>query len=324
VHRAKIFAILLSGACIATASTAEALVLAEDPAAAVVAPGAMEGVPKVGSCGGALLWDRMHVLTAAHCSPASGGTADVTFVTAHGNVVIGATATVNPGWNSTLGVNGGNDLAILTLSSIAPTNGHQIYRSTPLNGPTPIELAGYGAFGTGGTGATSAADGNLRVGTNTYDVIYSPSVGGIAGGPYLFDLDDGSATHDAVGGAFAVHNLGTGDTEAMLARGDSGGPSFIDGMLAGIHSFVLNPGPTFLTAGAGIGSFGWIGGDTRVAYYAGWIDSVVGVPEPRSWVLIGVGLVELLAAMRRRRASVGGQVARSSPRKRAPSNGFGV
>ena len=38
-------------------------------------------------------------------------------------MVIPATATVNPGWNPTLGVNGGNDLAILTLSRIAPTNG---------------------------------------------------------------------------------------------------------------------------------------------------------------------------------------------------------
>ena len=171
-------------------------------------------------------------------------------------------------------------------------------------------LAGYGLTGTG-TGAQPGTGGTLRAGTNTYDVIFSSTkVGGIPGGPYLFDFDDGTAAHDAISdpALFGVPNLGTGTTEAMLASGDSGGPSFIRTptgiQLVGIHSFILSPGPPYDVSQATNSSFGEIAGDTRLANYAPWIDSVVGtsMPEPRGWALLSAGLIGLMLFARRRLA----------------------
>jgi hypothetical protein len=127
------------------------------------------------------LWDRLHVLTAAHCSPSTGASTNVTFATSTGSVTITGTATVNPGWTGK--VIGGNDLSILTLETAAPVSGFQIDRDTrALTAPIPIVLAGYGLTGTG-TGAQPGTGGTLRAGTNTYDVIFSSTkVGGIPGG----------------------------------------------------------------------------------------------------------------------------------------------
>jgi len=267
------------------------------------------GVPKVGGCSGALLWDRLHVVTAAHCSPSTGSSTGVTFKTATGNVTITGTATVNPGWTGN--VNGGNDLSILTLTTRAPVSGFQIDRDTgPLTAPIPIVIAGYGWTGNG-TGAQPGTGGTLRAGTNTYDIIFSGTkLGGIPGGPYLFDFDNGKDEQDSIGQLFGVANLGTGTTEAMLASGDSGGPSFIrtpTGIeLAGIHSFIFSPGIPYDVSQATNSSFGEIAGDTRLATYAPWIDSVVGapVPEPRGWALMSAGLIGLMVFARRRLAPV--------------------
>ena len=135
-------------------------------------------------------------------------------------------------------------------------------------------------------------------------------LGGIPGGPYLFDFDNGKDAQDSIGQLFGVANLGTGTTEAMLASGDSGGPSFIrtpTGIeLAGIHSFIFSPGIPYDVSQATNSSFGEIAGDTRLANYAPWIDSVVAasVPEPRGWALMSAGLIGLMVFARRRLAPV--------------------
>ena len=93
----------------------------------------------------------------------------------------------------------------------------------------------------------------------------------------------------------------------MLANGDSGGPSFIQVAgtweLVGIHSFIGSPGPPLDIDDKPDpnSSFGELSGDTRLAFYAQWIDSVTGVPEPGSWALIVAGLIGIGAATRRSR-----------------------
>jgi hypothetical protein len=303
VPRTKtIAAVLLVACCVLAASPAPAITIAQGDGVAV--GDFLSGVPKVGSCSGALLWDRMHVVTAAHCSPHTGASTAVVFTTKNGTTVtISGTAFVNPDWTGN--VNGGNDLSILTLKTPAPVNGYHIYRDTAptLTAPIPIELAGYGLTGTGSSGAERGTGGVLRAGTNTYDVILSGTrLGSIAGGPYLFDFDDGTDAHDSIDKVLGVPSRGTGTTESMLASGDSGGPSFIGTQLAGIHSFIFSPGVPYDVSQATNSSFGEIGGDTRLANYAQWIDSVVGtpVPEPQSWVLISAGMLALLGIARRR------------------------
>jgi hypothetical protein len=92
----------------------------------------------------------------------------------------------------------------------------------------------------------------------------------------------------------------------MLATGDSGGPSFIGTQLAGIHSFIFSPGAPYDLSQATNSSFGEIAGDTRLANYAEWIDSVVGpVPEPHTWALVRAGLLALLVFARRPHTATG-------------------
>jgi hypothetical protein len=280
------------------AGTADAITFANDPNLGAVSPGSyLDGTVQVGGCSGALLSTGMHVITAAHCIGQGTTSGNVTFNTTTGSATISFSQVARtPGSSGNVG--DGADLAIVTLDSLAPVSGYQIYRNQTLSGPTLIEVAGYGATG---AGLASTAGTVLRAGTNTYDLIYD----GIPGNPYIFDFDDGTPQRDTLGDIADVHNLGTGNTEAMLASGDSGGPSFIQiagtWELAGIHSFIASPGLPLDVDNVRDSSFGELSGDTRLAFYAQWIDSVTGVPEPGSWALIVAGLIGIGTATRRSR-----------------------
>jgi hypothetical protein len=134
-----------------------------------------------------------------------------------------------------------------------------------------------------------------------------------------------------------IDDLGTGVSEVLIDGGDSGGGAFIGDLVAGVHSFgftlageycdgIINPNPAnpFDTAGAfnpeiiplsdvdcALNStFGEIAGDTSVAFYASWIKSILGgqtsaaviLPEPATFGLMGLGLLGLGFARRRRQA----------------------
>jgi secreted trypsin-like serine protease len=279
----------------------------------VVPPSLFDGVPQLSiststrtsGCSGVLLSTGLHVLTAAHCVPGTATSATATFHTAAGNAVVsGSKFTVQPGWDGN--VAHGNDLAIITLDQKAPVAGYDLYRSLDLPAGKLVELAGYGRTGNGETGST-LPNSALRWGTNTFDVMDAT----IAGAPYLFDFDNNTEAQDTLGSSFynfrdpvtGQRHLGTGNTEVLTASGDSGGPSFIDGMLAGIHSFIASPGMPFDFDSTPLdGTYGELGGDTRVAFYAAWIDTVVRpVPEPQTGVLTGAGLLALLALVHKRR-----------------------
>ena len=242
--------------------------------------------PGMGS--GALLSTGIHVLTAAHVvegpifsQPLPTSLIDVIFYTPTGVEIIPASSVIiHPDWNGD--VFNGADVAIITLA-FAPSIGverYDIYRESDGVGQT-TEKYGFGNTGQGNTGQVPAIfDGLRRGGLNRWD-----STGGglldtfsieMSDGVLMYDFDNGLAANDAFGQAYGIHDLGYGNLEVGSAQGDSGGPTFIDGKIAGVTSFgminLMAP-QTDVTAALDF-SFGELRGDARVSSYAEWIDEV--------------------------------------------------
>lgn len=296
--------------------------------------GAYSGVAKLdlftteGSlgCTAALLSTGRHLLTAAHCvtdldgrSTLLGGVA--LFPTVGTNAETGSfeavgfsRAIVHPGWGGT-GLMSGNDLAIITLDTEAPAAArrYELYTGNQELGAVHTRV-GWGEVGLG-NGTTVFASG-LRQGENVYEstgTLVEPLFNLPDNDKVLYyDFDDGLtspalgyAPHDAFGYWFGRPDLGLGLSESMASPGDSGGPTFIDGRIAGIASFDLtfwaanldSADATDPTRGPD-SSFGEFGGDTRVSAYAGWITTTI--PEPETYALMLAGLGLLAAAARRR------------------------
>lgn len=288
-------------------------------------------------CSGSLLSTGRHVLTAAHCVTDSAGQltlmgGDAFFpsvntgpYTGTGAAITFAGVQVHPGWSGRA-LAGGNDLAVITLSAAAPAaaNRYQLYTASDEFEQTHTKV-GWGQVGTGNGNATFDGGGGLRYGQNTYEAsgaFVNPQFG-LAANPGLlyYDFDNGFydaqlgyAPNDAFEFYFGKSHLGVGLNEVIAAPGDSGGPTFINGRIAGVTSFGLTlwnddlstadaTDPTF----GPDSSFGELGGDTRVSYYAGWIGqqqsflSAQLVPEPGSTALLLAGLALLGGVARKRR-----------------------
>ncbi|MGI6402214.1 MAG: hypothetical protein ACOX0A_08925 [Thermoguttaceae bacterium] len=230
---------------------------------------------------GSLLTDRYHILTAAHVVTDDNGVPiDLTdtpiyctFETTAGVYTIPvAEITVHPTY---AGDPAGNqvDLALLTLSVAAPSvlHGYDLYTGSSELGQR-FTFVGYGLAGdVGETDAEIAARaaGTKHSGNNVYEL--TGATFAEAGNPntLVYDFDDGTYANDYLGNYYGVRNLGLGRDEAITAPGDSGGPSFINGQIAGVCSF----GSDF----TGDGSFG-PGNyqvDVRVSAYVDWINSVI-------------------------------------------------
>jgi hypothetical protein len=246
----------------------------------------------VEQCSGTLLSDGLSILTSADCAQAANAT--VTFHLPTGSYAAKVAALhVNPLYNGS--VQSPYDVAVLTLSAPAPLAAarYQLFEGDAVG--DIVTLAGYGTGGTGATGCDALLypPGTLRVGENEYDA--RPG-----GGDYLFDFDDGSAGRDALG-----DGTGLGVDEAMIAPDDSGGPSFVDGEIAGVHTLMVRAlpgGASADTDGALNGSFGEYGGDARVSMNLAFIQSMMSPsPEPKTMFLVGVALVAISLMGRKRR-----------------------
>jgi hypothetical protein len=243
-------------------------------------------------CSGSLLSDGFSILTAAHCiTPADGpGSVVVSFLTTGGGFVSDAVSAyfIDPSYTGT-GTAGG-DLAVLHLANEAPSTAarYALYTgSTPdyaIDPNLPPEvIAGYGYGGTGLTGADTAF-GTLRVGANEY-----VTTGRRYGWSSTLLLGEFYGGVDPANPLRAANPYTAGD-EVDIAPGDSGGPSFYDDEIIGVHDI-----SACFVSGCNLNSvFGDVYGDTSVAANAVWIEDEE-LPEPASSVLLGLGLAALAA-----------------------------
>ena len=255
-----------------------------------------------GYCSGSLISSH-HFLTAAHCLDEDGDGQTDPIITAFPlfaafelndhNVFLqlNTTAVHYPAEWPLQG-----DLAILELVTDAPS---EIPRY-PLYGLTdevghPIVIAGYGDTGYGATGVDVAASvpPKKRAGLNRYEGIRDGSI-------LVYDFDSGQQQNNALAMIGLESDLGFGLEEASSAFGDSGGPVFIDGAIAGITSFGDRLASADVDDIENI-SWGETGFDRRVSSYREFISSATGgqavfIPEPTTLALSATVLVALAGA----------------------------
>ncbi len=275
-------------------------------------------------CTGSLLPSGMHILTAAHCVTDDAGVKfgsyandSVQFDGPSGSVDLRFVGvSVHEGWTGDYSGTG-NDLAIITLHTAAPSwaERYDLYTGDAVG--QDYTRIGYGGFGWGDTGALyggiTGSDGNLlRVfGTNHFDsdnfaLCYMVSWNCAGGQVLTSDFDNGvDSANDLWGNLFLNFDggntafvNGATDQEVNSAPGDSGGTVLVDGRLAGITSYGFSFGCDYFdanctTRGRALNS-SWGEGatDTSVAFFADWINAHA-VPVPAPLALMGVGLLAI-------------------------------
>lgn len=240
---------------------------------------------------GALLYDGLTVLTAAHLVVGTSGPFVVWFETPSGKVsMVADLVQVYPGYDPR---NSNGDLAVIRLREAAPLDAdrYQLYRGEALG--QVFELVGYGVAGVGAAGVVDeSATPVRRVAENRFDAdgaelkaVLGPVMAWrpLADAHLLADFDSGLSANDALGRFLQATNRGQGVAEGLLTPGDSGGPAFVSGTVAGVASYTasLSWGSIEPDSDAEANSsFGEIGAWMSVAYYQADIDWVVRAAYP--------------------------------------------
>ena len=289
-------------------------------------------------CSGTLMSDRQSVLTAAHCvtdaslgTPISstawfyGGPNGDTLVpdSPDATPVAATQYFVHPSYSGR--VIDHNDVAVVRLSTPAPAFAPAFGLYTQELSGHDFNVWGYGGRSSGGgnVGANLDTD-RLRQGDNRYDFRLGDAAFGTGWASeleepfaqiahsWLSDFDNGHAANDAACKTVAVVfglaanpawcNLGRAAREVGVAGGDSGGPGFIDGLVASVNSYGLTYGEAaYGDVDAALNSsFGEFTGYVPVYLHADFINAAL-VPEPGACLLMALGLAGMGGAVRRRR-----------------------
>lgn len=233
---------------------------------------------------GVLLSGGHAVLTAAHLFDGRSGSTNITFDTRHGPQTFNTTRILqHPGYDT----QSNNDLAIVWLPNAAPVEAdrYDIYRASDEIGQI-FTLAGYGQTGTGNLGTSSTYSSTpLRLkAINRFDADAATlkSILGtgmewtpLTGTQLIADFDNGMTGNDALGSLIFHSDTGLGLDEGLIAPGDSGGPAFLHGKVAGIASYTasLKRGDIMPDIDNNTNSsFGELAAWQRVSAYQQWID----------------------------------------------------
>ena len=273
-------------------------------------------------CTGALFGpSRVYVLTAAHCvTDASGNPKSLAgaYVGIDGATSIGVADTISaiyvaPGYVGSAN-DYANDIAVVRLQDLAPPDAatYSLYTNTDEIGKD-VTLVGHGIGGTGDGGPEAGYEQSAelrgrRKGNNTYDELASTLTGSADNTHIVWDFDNGLAAQNSL-----FSSLGDGLNEVSIAGGDSGGPSFYNGQIIGVHSYTtcfvnapdynscISPPDIHPTTDGPHDTFGELGADTRVSLYANnfLASFATSAPEPGTWFLMGAGLLAVIGKARR-------------------------